>query len=235
MAPTYTVDGSVGTVALEYAMPKNQSTASKRARLAAREGEKFTAARRLTETGPEPDEAARTYTYIPTDEAGDDHVWARLSEDCRDCPCHAARVCADGLWHLASRPAHADGTAYTDPCPCEEAARVPEPRLLTITFKGITRTLEAKYHRHGMLRGHLRVLGYPFWAEPEDGSAGGRCGMVLTRSKVMRTARDDHGDTWLVRPSGSVGGRPATITGWWSPETADASAGPRSPGAPSSR
>ncbi|NEA15623.1 hypothetical protein [Streptomyces halstedii] len=210
-------------------MPKNQSTASKRARLAAREGAKFTAARR------EPDDAARTYSYIPTGEAGDDHVWARLSEDCRDCPCHAARVCADGLWHLASRPGYTDGAAYADPCPCEEAAKIPEPRRLTITFKGITRTLDATYHRHGMLRGYLRVLGYPFAAEPEDGTAANRCGMVLTRSKVMRTARDDHGDTWLANLRGSVGGRPAVITGWWSPGAADASAGARSSEAPRNR
>ncbi|MGW8883893.1 hypothetical protein [Streptomyces sp. NPDC055749] len=39
--------------------------------------------------------------------------------------------------------------------------------------------------------------------------------MVLTRSKVMRTARDDHGDTWQALPRGSVEGRPAAITGWW--------------------
>ncbi|MFE1335884.1 hypothetical protein [Streptomyces microflavus] len=211
MAQTYTVDGSVGAVALEYAMPKNQSTASKKARAAAREGAKFTAARR--NSGP--DQAVRVYSYIPTAEAGDDHVWARLSEDCPGCPCHAARVCADGLWHQASRPTHTDGTAYTDTCPCEEAARVPEPRRLTIAFQGVIRTVDAEYHRHGLLRGHLRVLGYPFRAEPDDGSAANRCGMVLSRSTVMRTARDDHGDTWQVRPRGSVGGRPATITGWW--------------------
>ncbi|WP_326683065.1 hypothetical protein [Streptomyces sp. NBC_01237] len=220
MAPTYTVDGSVGTVALEYAMPKNQSTASRKARAAAREkGQKFTAARRLNETTPKPSAAVRAYSYVPTGAAGDEHVWARLAEDCPGCPCHAARVCADGLWYQASRPRYADGTAYTDRCPCEETAEPPEPRRLTIAFNGVIRTVEAEYHRHGHLRGKLRVLGYPFRAEPDDGSAADRCGMVLARSGVMRTARDDHGDTWEVRPRGSVGGRPAAITGWWTDGT----------------
>ncbi|MEV6421834.1 hypothetical protein [Streptomyces sp. NPDC051662] len=189
-------------------MPKKQSTA-------AREGEKYTAALRREAENPA---APTTYSYVPVDDAGDDHVWARIVEDCPRCPCHAARVCADGLWHQASRPTHAGGTPYSGLCPCEEAAKVPEPRRLTIAFKGVIRTLEAEYHRHGVMRGRLRVLGHPFRGEPDDGSAPNRCGMVLTRSKVMRTARDDRGDTWLVRTRASVGGRPAAITGWWSDE-----------------
>ncbi|MFD3920271.1 hypothetical protein [Streptomyces sp. NPDC058595] len=197
-------------------MPKKQSTAAKKARAAAREGEKYTAALRREAESPT---APTTYSHVPVDDAGDGHVWARIVEDCPHCPCHAARVCANGLWHQASHPTHADGTSYSDPCPCEETAKVPEPRRLTITFKGaIMRTLDAEYHRHGLMRGRLRVLGYPFRGEPDDGSAPGRCGMVLTRSKVMRTARDDHGETWLVCTHASVGGRPATITGWWSDE-----------------
>lgn len=196
-------------------MPKKQSTAAKKARAAAREGEKYTAAlRREVESLATP----TTYSYIPVDDAGDEHVWARLVENCPRCPCHAARVCTDGLWDQSSRPVHEDGTPYSDLCPCEETAEVPEPRRLTITFKGVTRTLEAEYHRHGAMHGRLRVLGYPFRGEPDDGSAPGRCGMVLSRSKVMRTARDDHGDTWWVRTRASVGGRPAIITGWWSDE-----------------
>ncbi|GGU51126.1 hypothetical protein [Streptomyces violascens] len=194
-------------------MPKNQSTAAKKARAAAREGEKYTAALRREAERPF---APTTYSYVPVADAGDEHVWAHVVEDCRHCPCHAARVCADGVWGQASRPSHADGTPYTDPCPCEETAKVPEPRRLTITFKGITRTLDAEYYRHGVMRGHLRVLGYPFRGEPDDGSAPNRCGMFLFPSRVMRTARDDHGDTWLVRTRASVGGRPAAITGWWS-------------------
>ncbi|MET9366124.1 hypothetical protein ABZX93_35210 [Streptomyces sp. NPDC006632] len=191
--------------------PRKQTTAAKKARTAARAGEKYTAALRREEAPAAP----ATYSYAPTAEAGDDHVWARIVEDCPRCPCHAARVCADGLWGQASRPAHADGTPYAAPCPCEETAKIPEPRRLDIVFKGVIRTLDAEYHRHGPMRGRLRVLGYPFWAEPDDGSAPGRCGMVLTRSRVMRTARDDHGDTWQVTTGASVGGRPATITGWW--------------------
>ncbi|MFH9821388.1 hypothetical protein [Streptomyces sp. NPDC017230] len=196
-------------------MPKKQSTAAKKARVAAREGKKYTAALRRAGNPV----ASTTYSYLPVADAGDEHVWARVVEDCPGCPCHAARVCAGGLWGQASCPTHADGTPYTGPCPCKETAKVPEPRRLTITFKGVTRTLEAEYHRYGRMRGYLRVLGYPFRGEPDDGSAPNRCGMVLTRSKVMRTARDDSGDIWLVRTDASVGGRPATITGWWSDET----------------
>ncbi|WP_331718744.1 hypothetical protein [Streptomyces sp. NBC_00212] len=196
-------------------MPKKQSTAAKKARAAAREGEKYTAALRREAENPA---APTTYSYVPVDDAGDDHVWARLVENCPGCPCHAARVCANGLWHQASTPAHADGTPYTDPCPCEEAAKIPEPRALTIAFKGIIRTLDAEYHRHGWLRDTLRIVGYPFRAEPDDGSPAGRCGMVLTRSPVMRTAVDDRGDTWQVPLLGSVRGCSAAITGWWSDE-----------------
>ncbi|MEU1134373.1 hypothetical protein ABZ383_31705 [Streptomyces sp. NPDC005900] len=199
-------------------MPKKQSTAAKRARPAAREGEKFTAALRREQRPAAP----AAYSYVPLDEAGDDHVWARVVEDCPRCLCHAARVCADGLWHRASRPAHVDGAPYAGLCPCEERAKAPEPRRLTLTFKGVTRTLEAEYHRHGMMRGRLRVLGHPFHGAPDDGSAPGRCGMVLNPSTVMRTARDDHGDTWLGHTRASVGGRPATITGWWSDEALEA-------------
>lgn len=203
-------------------MPKNQSTAAKRARVAAREGEKYTAALRR-EAGSPP----ATYSYVPTGDAGDEHVWARVAENCPHCPCHAARVCADGLWSQASRPTYPDGAPYSDDCPCEETANVagPEPRRLTITFKAVTRTLDAEYHHHGWMRGRLRVLGYPFRGEPADGSAPNRCGMVLTRSRVMRTARDDRGDTWLVHTRASVGGRPATITGWWSTTSAAAGTG----------
>ena len=198
-------------------MPKKQSTAAKRARAAAREGEKYTSALRQEAESPA---VPRAYSYVPVEDAGDEHVWARLVEDCPRCPCHTARVCADGLWTQASRPTDAHGNPYTAPCPCEETAKVPEPRRLTVTFKGITRTVDAEYHRHGVLRGQLRVLGYPFRAEPEDGSAPGRCGMVLAPSPVMRTARDDHGDTWKIRTRASVRGlRPAVITGWWSDET----------------
>ncbi|MFB7747880.1 hypothetical protein [Streptomyces sp. NPDC056132] len=192
-------------------MPKKQPTAAKRARAAAREGEKYTAALRRETGGPA---VPVSYSYVPVDDAGDDHVWAHVIEDCPHCPCHAARVCTDALWNKASRPTYTNGARYTEPCPCEETAKIPEPRRLTIAYMGVIKTLDAEYHRHGMLRGHLRVLGYPFRAEPADGSAG-RCGMVLTRSKALRTAYDDHGDTWQITTRASVGGRPATITGWW--------------------
>lgn len=192
-------------------MPKKQPTAAKRARAAAHGGEKYTAALRRETTSPA---APTTHSYVPVADAGDEHVWARVVVDCPHCPCHAARVCADALWGRASRPMHTDGTPYTDPCPCEEAARTPEHRQLTLTFKGTTRTLDTEYHRIAG-REYLLVQGHPFRAEPDDGSPANRCGMVLTRSKVMRTARDDHGDTWHVSLKASVAARPATITGWW--------------------
>lgn len=160
-------------------------------------------------------DAPTTHSYIPTVDAGDEHAWARVVTDCPNCPCHTARVCDSGRWPEASRPTRADGTPHHGPCPCEEEARIPEPRRLTLTFKGITRTVDAEYHRHGVMRGHLRVLGYPFRAEPADGAAAGRCGMVLARARVMRTARDDYGETWQVTTRASVGGRPAVITDWW--------------------
>ncbi|MGW7071857.1 hypothetical protein ACWGII_30655 [Streptomyces sp. NPDC054855] len=82
-------------------MPKKQSTAAKRARAAARGGERYTAAlRREAEVAA----ALTTYSYVPVADAGDEHVWSRIVEDCPHCPCHAARACTDGLWGQASRP-----------------------------------------------------------------------------------------------------------------------------------
>lgn len=59
----------------------------------------------------------------PSIDAPDGHHWERPApDDCPNCPCHTARVCTGKLWRLASRPANADGTPYSEPCPCEAAA-----------------------------------------------------------------------------------------------------------------
>ncbi|MFI9830799.1 hypothetical protein ACIHIX_24285 [Streptomyces sp. NPDC051913] len=130
-------------------MPKQQSTAGKKARAAAREGAKFTTARRhhqtdpSTRSGTECAPAVSTVSYIPTGEADDEQVWVRPVEGCPRCPCHTARVCADALWVHASRPAFPDGRPYTRPCPVRKLSAPP----LTLTFKGITQTLDAEFFR----------------------------------------------------------------------------------------
>lgn len=56
-------------------------------------------------------------------EAPDGHRWERPApEDCPHCPCHTARVCDRRLWSMATPPTNPDGTAYLQPCPCQEAA-----------------------------------------------------------------------------------------------------------------
>ncbi len=62
----------------------------------------------------------------PSLEAPEGHTWMKPApDDCPNCPCHTARVCEGQAWGSAERPAYEDGTPYTEPCPCETAARRP--------------------------------------------------------------------------------------------------------------
>lgn len=60
----------------------------------------------------------------PSLEAPEGHTWMKPApDDCPNCSCHTARVCEGQAWGRAERPAYEDGTPYTEPCPCETAAR----------------------------------------------------------------------------------------------------------------
>ncbi|QKW06660.1 hypothetical protein HUT18_09845 [Streptomyces sp. NA04227] len=60
------------------------------------------------------------WTEDPSMDAPDGHRSERPApDDCPNCPCHTARVCAQRAWAEAHRPTYPDGTPYTKPCPCE--------------------------------------------------------------------------------------------------------------------
>lgn len=64
-----------------------------------------------------------TWIEDPSLEAPEGHRWLRPApEDCPSCPCHTKRTCDGRLWHLSGPVTYPDGTPYTEPCPCREAA-----------------------------------------------------------------------------------------------------------------
>ncbi|MFB4197746.1 zinc finger domain-containing protein [Streptomyces carpaticus] len=158
--------------------------------------------------------------------APDGHTWQRpATGDCPNCPCHTARVCEGMLWATAQRPANADGTPYTRPCPCEQAAPAPEPREVTLTLGGVTRTVKALYHHHGPGRGQLRTTGCQF-AQARPGEPARAGDMILSPAAddadPAAIAIDDTGARWepvLTLVTGTA------ITGWWD-EQQPAAGGP---------
>ncbi|MFJ3856166.1 hypothetical protein ACIPRL_08065 [Streptomyces sp. NPDC090085] len=161
---------------------------------------------------------------LPIPEAPDGHAWVRPeSTPCPACLCHTERVCTEHDWHRASRPEYSDGTPYTEPCPCEEAA-VPEPRTLTATLNGTTRDLPVILHRRGWLTGQLTTLnGHPgavFTADIDDLDQPAH---VRGRFEADPDGahQDDTGTRWNLALQVSHGGRPGRITGWAPPRHAD--------------
>jgi len=54
-------------------------------------------------------------------EAPERHRWMKPApDDCPNCPCHTARVCTRRRWNEATPPQNADGTPYTERCPCQD-------------------------------------------------------------------------------------------------------------------
>jgi len=154
-------------------------------------------------------------------QAPEGHVWLRPAlDDCPDCPCHTARVCEGLLWYRSDPPCSTDGMPYVEECPCEAAAPQPETREIVISFNGDSRTVSALYHHHGFMQGHLEVINFPFRAVSDDGTAIGRCGLVLRQALPVTDPAlvvvDSRGERWQRCDQASVGGRPAHIVGWWS-------------------
>ncbi|RMI44422.1 hypothetical protein [Streptomyces triticirhizae] len=161
----------------------------------------------------------------PALEAPDGHRWVRPApDDCPACPCHTLRTCEGHQWHLATPPAYGDGAPYTEPCPCEQAA-TPEPRTITVTLGGTTRTVPVNLHRRGWLLGQLTT------ADGRDGAVfaadvDGRTVRVRARfepatdgTPAADRCTDSAGTQWVLARRVSHGAQFGTITGWADPTT----------------
>ncbi|MFB6518726.1 hypothetical protein [Streptomyces sp. NPDC056401] len=156
----------------------------------------------------------------PSMDAPDGHRWVRPAPaDCEQCLCHTARVCTELRWREAVRPTYSDGTPYTDPCPCERAASVPEPRTVHIELDGVLREVPAEYHRSGLLAGRLRTT-RTFRAEnPDLGECPKAVSMVLHRPTDATEPRlvviDGTGTQWVMSFAVQYALQPYRITGWY--------------------
>ncbi|QHC26404.1 hypothetical protein [Streptomyces sp. GS7] len=138
--------------------------------------------------------------------------------DCPNCPCHTRRVCDEFQWHRAERPTYLDGTPYDKPCPCEEAAKVPEDRTVAIELDGVLRTVPARYHRAGLPAGGM-VTERVFRAES---IVAGECPvpvpMILGRPTDDTDPRliviDSAGERWVMGFTAQHYLQRYRITGW---------------------
>ncbi|MEU8887343.1 hypothetical protein [Streptomyces sp. NPDC048442] len=140
------------------------------------------------------------------------------SANCPRCPCHTSRVCEGFQWHLASTPTYPDGSSYTEPCPCEQAASVPEDRTVLIELDGVLREVSAQYHRTGLLTGRL-VTTRVFRAEsPALGECPVAVPMALYRPKADTDSRlvviDSVGEKWVMGFTAQHNLQRYRIAGW---------------------
>ncbi|MFJ8385541.1 hypothetical protein ACIQ9Q_13715 [Streptomyces sp. NPDC094438] len=152
---------------------------------------------------------------------GPEYVRPR-SADCPNCPCHTQGVCAEFQWLRADRPTYSDGTPYEKPCPCEQAAAEPVARTVAIELDGILRMIAAKYHRTGLLAGHM-LTERVFRAESTSlDECPVPVPMGLFRPKEDTDPRlvviDSAGEKWVMSFTAQHNLQPYRITGWYAGE-----------------